>query len=408
MSDLAAYLENEQLRDAPSDEALMEACLEQMAHPYPASSLLMEHSGFARPRLPRPGTSVLLIDAGGTHLRVALGRADALGGWEIHPLVRTAMPGASAPISADAFFEGIAQAVLPFADEGLPIGFCFSYTLKHEPGGDASLLSLAKQVQISGLEDRRLGSGVADALRDAGGPPHASVTVLNDAVAVLLAGAQARREPCAGSALIMGTGVNFALFSPDAVNVEASRFDGFPRAPADVELDSRTADPGRFAFEKSVAGRYLGDLVLVVAQRAAASGCFSDRAARKLLRTASLSTAQLSAWMEEGAGGRALLPDAQTFMRLADAIVERAARRIAVFAASVIEHGGIRGRNGAAVLQMEGSTIEKFGPLRRKTLKHLARIAGKRGLAIETRQLDAAVPVGTAIAVAQFEKEGES
>lgn len=399
--DWAEFLDRERLVDEADDAGLIERCLFQMRHPASDSSLLMEHTGLRMPDRACAGRGVLLIDAGGTNLRIARGVADGFGGWSTELLQRAGMPGAKAPVSSASFFRDIARAAAPFHAEGMSIGFCFSYTLRHLPDGDAEVLSLAKQVQIRDLKGKRVGRELAAALRGVSGESDAKVTVLNDAPAVLLAGSLPCHRNKARAAIIMGTGVNFALFAPDAVNVEASRFNGFPRTEADLEMDRKTSDPGQFPFEKSTSGRYLGDLVLTVAQRAARAGCFSAGAAETLRDMATLSTERLSAYLEDAVQDRALSQDALVFSRISDAVIDRAARRIAIFATAVLEHAGATRLPGPAVLQMEGGTIEKFQLLRRKTLSCLEDIARERGFSFEPRQLKGAVLMGTAAAAAQ-------
>ena len=57
--------------------------------------------------------------------------------------------------------------------------------------------------------------------------------------------------------------------------MEASRYNRIPGGKADALFDSTLKDPGRYAFEKRVSGRYLGGLALTVIKEAGKEGLLS-------------------------------------------------------------------------------------------------------------------------------------
>ena len=89
---------------------------------------------------------VIVLDAGGTNLRVGVVQFDAAGTPHISRFSRHKMPGATAPISADDFFNTLADLLMPVVDAAETIGFCFSYRRDH-PGRRRTAACLEKQIQ---------------------------------------------------------------------------------------------------------------------------------------------------------------------------------------------------------------------------------------------------------------------
>ena len=145
---------------------------------------------------PPPGLcgEALALDAGGTHVRAARlrlsdGAADIVAG----PAAGVLPTGRSAPIDAPAFFKPQAALVREVADGALPLGYCFSYPAAVRPDRDAVLLRWTKEVRVEGVVGEPVGALLRDAfergLAGSAGAAPSGVTVLNDTVAALMAGA---------------------------------------------------------------------------------------------------------------------------------------------------------------------------------------------------------------------------
>jgi hexokinase len=230
---------------------------------------------------------VVVLDAGGTNLRAARIRLDSNGARVVGgPVTDSALmrdarsPGVVDPIR---FFQRQAELVSQVCDrKTFPLGYCFSYPAKIIPGGDAALLGWTKGIRIEGMEERTVGRGLREALACAG-LSVTSMSVLNDTVASLLAGAwMAPEDRTAIVGLIVGTGTNMASFYPVrnlgklgpgdredwtegeemAVNLESGNFHPPCLAEIDREFDAEHTDhPGAQRFEKAVGGAYLPRLL---------------------------------------------------------------------------------------------------------------------------------------------------
>ena len=407
------FLRRERLTDPETQEAQIRHFLQEMEAGLAGrrSSLLMAPAYQSRPVPPETGRKLLLIDTGGTHLRIAQGQFDGYG-WNFQELSRCTMPGVSEPVPCESFFDFLAQQLLPYLANSYQIAFCFSYTLKHLPNRDAVVVSLAKQVCISGIEGRRVAEELRRAFRRAGFTGEGTVSVLNDVVAVLLAGASLPNceEFSDIIAMVMGTGINFSYFERNrpgwpetAVNVESSRYSGFPRAPADEELDAGLEDLGAFPLEKSVAGRYLGPLTLTVLKRACQAGCFSEAAAERLTAVEEFSTETFSTWLDTVTQKDQLSADERTFAVIADAVLERAARRTAACLTALMRRTDAPATEEHPIgLIVEGSTFNKFTALREKLLREIESTAGWEGLHFRLLQVEDAVLIGSAAAGAKI------
>jgi hexokinase len=107
--------------------------------------------------------------------------------------------------------------------------------------------------------------------------------MLNDTVATLLAGMAHGHEFDARGTVgfVLGTGTNTAYIEQNrniskfdgyainmngeqVINVESGGFDRFSRGPMDPQLQSKEESEGFNAFEKVLAGEYMGPLTLEI------------------------------------------------------------------------------------------------------------------------------------------------
>lgn len=221
----------------------------------------------------------LVVDAGGTNLRVAWielrkGEPVLLAG----PLTSTLPDGRERPVDHNEFFGYQASLIKELgAPLDLPVGYCFSYPVAVERSGDARLLHWTKGIKVTGVEGELVGAALRRAM---GGPTtDGDVMVINDTVASLLGGAMLAGRGYDGfMGLIVGTGTNIATFFPGemiskvrphwfgkmAVNFESGHFHPPHLTDWDEQLDAISDKPGAQRFEKAVSGYYLPKLFAVM------------------------------------------------------------------------------------------------------------------------------------------------
>lgn len=242
----------------------------------------------------------------------------------------------------------VAEVVLGVSADGL--GFTFSYPMEQDSIDSASLIRWTKELNPAHTIGQDVGIMLSDALISRGikMKPRA---IINDAVAVFLAGSYHDSRVCAGS--ICGTGFNTCIMTegydpqgpyPMVVNTEAGNFSRLPANCYDRLLDNQTEDPGQQIMEKMVSGKYLGELLRVTLRNMGERGAWSDydpslkiwnqpfalktEVMDWLQNDHSSARSLLKGWMAEN-GIPIRVENYQLFSRLAKAIVERAIMVIA-------------------------------------------------------------------------------
>lgn len=285
----------------------------------------------------------LVLDLGGTNIRCAQvclenGRL----ALEKGPLKEKLTGKQDREMEARAFYSRLADIIAALAPEnGLPLGYCFSYPARSTPDGDAVLLHWTKELFVRDMVGGKVGEGLCRYLAaNKASWQCGRVRVINDTVAALLAGmAGAFSDACIG--LIVGTGTNMAIaVSPDRipkidqagaagqvlpVNLESGNFDPPFLTRWDGHLDAQSRNPGEQRLEKAVSGQYLADLLklrmpesdidpvggaVAVFEKAYGKGAHSVRegeVARRLIeRSARLTAAALAGVISFLAGGQSL------------------------------------------------------------------------------------------------------
>ncbi len=387
-----------------------------------ASSLAMIPAYVGTDRKVPSETSVAVIDAGGTNLRICMARFDAQGEIQLSGFSKHPMPGRDHEQTAREFYAVLADALEPLKDEFENIGFCFSYPATILPDYDGRLLHWTKEIKIPELVGQPIGAGLLAALKERGifGK---KVVVLNDTVAALLAGMAQGQAFGASSYIgfILGTGTNTAYVERNenigklegylgtgsqVINVESGGFAVLPRGPVDLQLDERSENPGNHIFEKLIAGVYLGSLTLELLQALASEGALSNSGGAAVSIMKDLSTIHIDN-LVAGHGGDIDVLGSEAFSN-ADreimkivfmAIVDRAARLTAVnIAAAVIKSGEGKSAAHPVCINIDGSTYYKTHQLASKVQAHLKTLLTARGLHIRCIQVDDAPVVGAAIA----------
>lgn len=365
-------------------------------------------------------TPVIVLDAGGTNLRVATVVFNAEGDPAIGDYEKHDMPGIDEELSKDAFFDAIAAFLRPVARTSQRIGFCFSYPAEITPDGDGMLLHWTKEIQAPDVEGQFVGRGILERLEDGDGSK--TITVLNDTIATLLAGRSAgepgRHESYIG--FILGTGTNTAYVEKNAnitkrddlvaggsqaINVESGNFGKCPQTDIDRAFDDSTTNPRQQMLEKMISGAYLGGLTLEVLRTAAREGLFSDDMAGRLAGAGELETKEIDDFAKDPSGpGPFDAPsldadDRDIMLQLYLAVVERAALLTAVnIGAAVIKSGCGSDPRHPVCINVDGSTFYKTYRFPGRVRQHLRELLGGRELHYELVKVKEAPIVGAAVA----------
>jgi hexokinase len=410
-----------------SMERTVRVFLEEMRRGLAAeSSLPMIPTYIEATRELERGRKVIALDAGGTNLRVALVSFDPSGRPAVEALTRHRMPGSDGEIDRDGFFKAMAAAVLPVADKADRIGFCFSYAVEMFPDKDGKLIFFSKEIKARGVIGQMMGAGLVEAMAQAGAARPARVVLLNDTVATLLAGAisASGRRMDGHIGLVCGTGLNLAYVESNAkigkrrgldpagsqiINTECGSFGRAPRGPVDRAYDATTAVPGMYTNEKMISGAYLGGLCHFTLRRAAAEGLFSPPAAAALEALAGLSTKDMSDFLlgplSTGNPLGALCagwPDAdgRAAYMITDALVERAARLVAIdLCAALVKTGRGGDPRFPVAITVDGTTFWQIRGFRTRVECHMRSfLTGEKAHAFEIFATEDAPLIGAAVA----------
>lgn len=322
------------------------------------------------------GKRVAVVDAGGTHFRVATVR------YEFgHPILenerKLPMPGADGAADWTDFIRLTADALAPLLADATHIGVCFSYPAQNTPELDAKVLSMTKEVQLTGWEEHLVGADLAEELARRG-CTKLPIVVINDTPATYLSGSTTIANNYANgfAGLVNGTGTNTCCLLPvraieklgrDAdgemlVNLESGSFTDVPQSAFDQALDAASAAPGAYRFEKMTSGRYLGELSRLALIAAANDGLFAPETADKLCALDTLSAADADAFGADpdcgviAALAAAADADRKTAAMVIQGVFGRAAKAIvANIAAIVFLTDGAKNRYRPMVVAVDGS-----------------------------------------------------
>jgi hexokinase len=423
--DINAWLKGQMVSTASYDaDELIDHFLDEMEKGLngEASSLAMIPAYVGADGKVLSSKPVAVIDAGGTNLRICIASFNDSGGIELSSFNKQPMPGRDHETAPAEFYTVLADALEPLKDEFDSIGFCFSYPATIMPDFDGRLLHWTKEIKIPELVGRHIGAGLIQTLEERG-IPGKQVVVLNDTVAALLAGLAQGQAFNASSyvGFILGTGTNTAYVEHNenigkldgyldsgaqAINVESGGFSAFKRGAADLQLDSRSENPGGHIFEKAISGAYMGSLTLELLQALAPEELFSNSGAAALSIMKDLSTVHIDNLTSGNGRDTGVLgseafsdSDREVMKNVFLGVVDRAALLTAVnIAAAVVKCGAGQDADHPVCINIDGSTYYKTFQLADKVQAHLEILLGKRGLHIRCVQVDDAPVVGAAIA----------
>ncbi|MCJ1280274.1 hexokinase A [Puttea exsequens] len=235
----------------------------------------------------------LALDMGGTNLRVCeIILLEEKGEFDIIQS-KYKMPEELKTGNSDELWEYIADCIQQFIEyhhevedleqlDKIPLGFTFSFPATQQYIDNGVLQRWTKGFDISGVEGKDVAPLFEAAIAKRKLPIRLSA-LINDTTGTLIASAYTDSTMKIGC--IFGTGCNAAYMEncgsvpkiasynlpadmPIAINCEYGAFDNehavLPRTPYDIAIDSDSPRPGQQAFEKMIAGLYLGELFRLV------------------------------------------------------------------------------------------------------------------------------------------------
>lgn len=354
--------------------------------------------------VPAPGKKVIVIDAGGTNLRTCIVSFDETLSPSITDFKKTKMPGSQYEVSAKTFFSMMADEVERLLPQSRRIGFCFSYAAEILPDLDGIPLLFSKEIRAPEVIGKKLGKCLLEELASRGHDMSAyRIGIVNDTVATLLAGKAAAngREYSGFVGYILGTGTNTAYVEQTS-RIKKLALDNLPPSMIinmesgcyreecsriDEEFRQTTKDPGKYHFEKMISGAYLGPLAFLVIRKAVEEGVFSSEFAAEFSKLESLTTIQLSNFLEQPQGREVVLArcasfhdrDREELYILLDSFISRAAKLTACnIAAALIKTGRGMDPSRPVCVNADGTTFYKTKNLKRYTDFYLYQFVTQR------------------------------
>ncbi len=369
------------------------------------------------------GESVIVIDAGGTNFRSCLVTFDQQGKASIDFMEKTKMPGIERELSREEFFEQFAVNLEHLKDKSENIGFCFSYPMTITEDGDGILLGFSKEIKAPEVAGCHVGKELAKALAAHGWKNKVHISMVNDTVSALLAGAACPDEGKKYSSyigFILGTGMNGAYIQGEdaayknlkeqIIVCESGKFDKIQRSDFDIAYDNKSVKPGTSVMEKLCSGAYLGPVCYEVVTSAAKEGVFSKKFCDTLLTVPSLTLIEVSAFLHAPYSTNSVLgakaaecateSDYEILFELLDAVVDRAARlSTAILAACVIKSGKGKDITKPVCILCNGTTFYKTYKIFQRVEGYMEEVlVRQRGLSYEIISREDDITLGTAIA----------
>ena len=389
------------------------------------SSLAMIPSFVSLGKTVPSNTPIIVLDAGGTNLRVAVVHFNEAGEARFDDKEKFAMPGTTGEtLSEETFFSRFAEFLEPVAERSDSVGFCFSYPTEITPTLDGRLIRWTKQVAAPEVIGKMIGAGIAAALEKRTGAKLA-VKILNDTVATLLAGAGAgmARNYSSFCGFILGTGTNIAYIESNAkitkisgldpngkmvINCETGNFNGAPQSDFDREMDAQTSDTGKGLFEKMISGAYIGGVGLALLKSAARDGLFSASAAKAILALKTLSTKDFDDFIANPYLKFSALSDfpftdddRRVMLEIGEPVFIRAANLTAAnIAAAILKSGAGKDRLHPVCVTVDGSTYHKTRTafFKSRVEEALRAILHPQGVYFDIIAVEDAPMIGSAVA----------
>ncbi len=350
-----------------------------------AGSLLMLPTYLGAEGTIKPNQPVVAIDAGGTNFRAVKMYFDDNLKLVTENLQQRKMPAIDEELSNKEFFATLAAYLTEYKNVSDKIGFCFSYAVEIYPNKDGKLLEWSKEVKAPEVIGQMVGKNLLQAM----GTPKKQIVLMNDTVSTLLAGqaATAGREFDTYLGFILGTGTNACYIEQNAnitkasgldkkgsqiINIETGNFNLMPRTDIDVAFDNTTKLPGRYTFEKMIAGGYFGGLCTMALRMAAAEDVFSAETKVNMKSMGELTSEEVNKFvscidLKANILSEILVgpEDKEAATIIINAFIERAAKLVAAsLAAVVLKTGKAKTADKPILMTIEGTTFYKMNNFR--------------------------------------------
>lgn len=234
----------------------------------------------------------ILIDAGGTNFRSALGYFDENGKVVIENVSKTSMPASGGEhLTKQQFYGAMASNVKRLVGDGGDVGFCFSYQVNMGSDVDGTVVCFSKEINAPEVIGTKVGAELLAEISKFNSAPR-KIAVLNDTVATLLGGmANSNQEYSAYVGYIFGTGTNLCYVEDTAnirkvqglpggkmlINTESGNFNKIPRGKFDLAVAESTAMPHSQLLEKMSSGKYLSQVIHCALTQAITDGVMSAK-----------------------------------------------------------------------------------------------------------------------------------
>jgi hexokinase len=350
-----------------------------------SGSLLMLPTYLGAEGTIKPNQPVVAIDAGGTNFRAVKMYFDENLKLVTENLQQRKMPAIDEELSNKEFFATLAAYLTEYKNVSDKIGFCFSYAVEIFPNKDGKLLEWSKEVKAPEVIGQMVGKNLLHAM----GTPKKQIVLMNDTVSTLLAGqaATAGREFDTYLGFILGTGTNACYIEQNAnitktpdldkkgsqiINIETGNFNLMPRTDIDVAFDNTTKLPGRYTFEKMIAGGYFGGLCTMALKMAAAEDVFSAETKVNMKNMGELTSEEVNKFvscidLKANVLSDILVEkeDKEAAAVIINALIERAAKLVAAsLAAVVLKTGKAKTADKPILMTIEGTTFYKMNNFR--------------------------------------------
>ncbi len=329
----------------------------------------------------KPNQPVVAIDAGGTNFRAVKMSFDNNLKLVTENLQQRKMPAIDEELSNKEFFATLAAYLTEYKNVSDKIGFCFSYAVEIYPNKDGKLLEWSKEVKAPEVLGQMVGKNLLEAM----GTPNKQIVLMNDTVSTLLAGqaATAGREFDTYIGFILGTGTNACYIEQNSnitktpklnpkenqiINIETGNFNLMPRTDIDVAFDNTTKLPGRYTFEKMIAGGYFGGLCTTALKMAAKEDVFSAESKVRLKEIGELTSEEVNKFVcgiDLPANTLSTIlvnkEDKEAAIEIINAMITRAAKLVAgSLAAVILKTGKGKSIEKPVLMTIEGTTFYKL------------------------------------------------
>ena len=354
------------------------------------------------------GEKQILIDAGGTNFRSALGYFDQQGKVVIENLRKTTMPASDRLLSKEEFYNAISTNINRLLSNGKNVGFCFSYPVDMDKDLDGKVVMFSKEVKAPEVIGTRVGRETLNACKQYDSTER-KIVILNDTVATLLGGLALNDEPySAYLGYIYGTGTNVCYIEDTAkitkvkglptgkmlINTECGNFDGFQQGDFDKVTIARTAVPDKQLFEKMTSGKYLSDIIYEALSVAERNGVFVGKT-----NLVPFTLKDVSTFLTENTfrGLFEAEQDTQLVKEICIELIRRAAKMGAI-ANSALAIVSCSDKSLPVAIVAEGTTFNKLPYYREFFEQYLTEILGTWGIKYKILQGEDLNLVGTLMA----------